>query len=251
MKVTMTHKIGFFDVDGDQTLRVQAAARFFQEMATLQALQVGAGADLLLGRGVMWFLNRLEMAFIRFPGLGEKLKITTWSRGFRHHMGFREYRLDTDQGPVAKGSAVWIFYDFIGKRIIKVPPDIKSLYPVCPEKGFETELRDWQPCGKIEPENEISISLRYGDFDVNGHVNNTHYLEFVETLFHKRLGPEKQRVQKVKIRFLREISPQVERIRTGWKKSGSLYQFNIDDPHDPGGIFADGEIIPMADPGIG
>lgn len=251
MKPTMTHKIGFFDIDGDQTLLVQAAARFFQEMAILHARQVGAGPDLLLDRGVIWFLHRLEMEFIRYPRMGEKLKITTWSRGFRHHMGFREYRLDTDQGPVAKGSAVWIFYDFIGKRIIKVPPDIGSLYRVCPEKEFETELKDWQPCGKIEPENEISITLRYGDFDVNGHVNNTQYLGFVETLFHKSLGPEKHRVRKVKIRFLREISPPVEKVRTGWKKSGSLYQFNIYDPHDPGGIFADGEIVPMPDPGSG
>ncbi len=243
MKIEQIHDIGFFDIGRDQILRVEAVARFFQEMATRHSIKVGAGPDLLLARGVIWFLNRLEIEFVRYPLLGEKLKIITWSRGFRHHMGLREYRIESEKGLVAKGSSVWIFFDFKNKKIIKVPADIESLYEFESEKGFEAELSDWKTCGKIEPEKEMSISLRYGDFDVNGHLNNTIYLGLVETLFHGTKGWENSKIRNLKIRFAREISTSVEGVHLGWEKAGDIYRFNIYDRGDR--IYADGQFTTM------
>ncbi len=246
MKLENVRKIDFFDIDPDQTLRVEAMARFFQEMATLHSIKVGAGPDILFSRGVTWFLNRLEIEVFRYPLLGEKLKITTWSRGFRHHMGLREYCIDSEKGLVAKGSSVWIFFDFKKKKIIKVPADIESLYQFDPEKGFEDELASWKTCGKLEPEKELTISLRYGDFDVNGHVNNTIYLGFIETLFHKTPALGNKRLRDVKIRFSREINRSVESVRIGYKNVDGHYQFNIYDPNDGNRLYADGEFTAMA-----
>ncbi len=245
MKVENSREIGFFDIDHEQTLRVEAVARFFQEMATLHSIKAGAGPDLLFSRGVIWFLNRLEIEFIRYPLLGEKLKITTWSRGFRHHMGLREYRIESEKGLVAKGSSVWIFFDFMRKKIIKVPVDIEPLYQSEPEKGFEAELANWKTCGKIEPEKEMAVSLRYGDFDVNGHVNNTIYLGLVESLFHNTLASGKNRIQNLKIRFAREINKPVEAVHVGWKQVDGLFLFNIYDPNGGNRIYADGEFTVM------
>lgn len=246
MKVENVRQIDFFDIDSDQSLRVEAVARYFQEIAILHSIKVGAGPDLLFSRGVIWFLNRLEIEVVRYPLLGEKLKITTWSRGFCHHTGLREYRIESEKGLVAKGSSVWIFFDFKKKKIMKVPADIESLYQFEPEKGFEDELANWKTCGRLEPEKERTISLRYGDFDVNGHVNNTIYLGLIETLFHKTLALGNKRLGNVKIRFAREISKSVESVRIGCKNVDGNYQFNIYDPNDGNRLYADGEFTSMA-----
>jgi acyl-ACP thioesterase len=245
MKIETVREINFFDIDSDQTLRVDAMARFFQEMATLHSIRVGAGPEVLFSRGVIWFLNRLEIQVVRYPLLGEKLKITTWSRGFRRHTGLREYCIESEKGLVAKGSSVWIFFDVHRKKIMKVPADIESLYQFEPEKGFEDELVNWKTCGKIEPEKEQTISLRYGDFDVNGHVNNTIYLGFIETLFHKTSDLRNKRLGNVKIRFAREISRSAESVLVGCNRVNGRYRFNIYDPNDGNRLYADGEFIAM------
>ncbi|MBT3175643.1 MAG: hypothetical protein HOG03_05415 [Desulfobacula sp.] len=242
MKIEKHHKINFFDIDHEFKLRIQSAARFFQEMAVLHSTKIGAGPDVLFEKGVVWLLNRLEIEFFRYPMLDEDIKLTTWSRGFKGYKGFREYHIHSSVGDIARGSGVWLFFDTKRKRISKVPAQISRLYAVEKEKWFEKEINDWQTCGIINPEKQIEISLRYSDFDVNGHVNNTIYLGFLETLYHKILNSNSKPIKNIKIRFCREIGRDKDKIRTGWYKNNGVYQCNI---FDGATLYADAEIIPM------
>ena len=242
MKIEKLHKIGFFDIDSQFKLRVQSAARLFQEMAMLHSTKIGAGPEVLFEKGVIWFLNRLEMEFFRYPVLGEDIKLTTWSRGFKGYKGFREYHIHSSHGDIARGSGVWLFYDFKRKRILKVPAQISRLYEIEKEKWFDKEIGDWQACGKIQPEQEMDISLRYSDFDVNGHVNNTIYLGFLETLYHNTINSNSRQIKNIKIRFNREIGRTKQSVQSGWKKADGLYHCNI---FDDSTLYADAQIIPM------
>jgi acyl-ACP thioesterase len=242
MKIEASHKIGFFDIDHQFKLRVQSAARFFQEMATFHSTKIGAGPDALFEKGVVWFLNRLEIQFFRYPILGEEIKITTWSRGFKRYKGFREYAIDSSKGQIARGSSVWLFFDLKRKRISKVPAQISQLYEIEQEKWFDKDIDDWKTCGKIQPEQHMDISLRYSDFDVNGHVNNTIYLGFLETLYHKTIKDDERAIKNIKIRFNREIPRTKKSVRAGWQRDGDVYNCNI---FDDSTLFADARIIPM------
>ena len=248
MKVSHTQPIGFFDIDYEKHLQLTAAARFFQDMATRHASLMGIGADVLFSRGFTWLLHRLEMDFCRYPVLGEEITVTTWSRGFKHHQGLREYLISSDSGIVARGTSVWIFFDFVNKRVKKVPLEIAAHYSFEPEAALETELREWQPCGKIEPEQETAISLRYGDFDQHFHVNNTVYLGFVETLFHTVPELSGRRIGNVKIRFCREIGRDTPGVVAATVRQDGRYLFNIRRQAglgDAGAVYADGEFSVM------
>lgn len=248
MKVSHTQPIGFFDIDYEKHLQLAAAARFCQDMATRHAAGLGIGANVLFSRGFTWLLHRLELDFCRYPVLGEEITITTWSRGFKHHQGYREYTISSDRGPVARGTSVWIFFDFVNKRIRKVPPDVSGHYTFEPEAVLETELREWRPCGRIEPEQETAISLRYGDFDQHFHVNNTVYLGFVETLFHTVPELSGKRIGNVKIRFCREIGRDTAGVVAAAARQDGRYLFNIrrqGGQGEDGTVYADGEFSPM------
>lgn len=242
MKIEKYHKIGFFDIDQYHKLRVQSVARFFQEIAVSHSTSVGAGPDVLSEKGVGWFLNRLEIEFFRYPVLGEDIKITTWSRGFKRYKAYRDYLIESPQGEIARGSSIWLFFDFNRKRISKVPVQISDLYEVDKEKYFDKEIDDWKACGRIDPEKQMDISLRYSDFDVNGHVNNTIYLGFLETLYHRTINSKAKPIKNIKIRFNREIGNARESIRSGWHKTNGVYQCNIFDDET---LYADAQIIPM------
>ncbi len=242
MRIVKHHKIGFFDIDQHHKLRIQSVARFFQEIAVFHSTSVGAGPDVLFEKGVGWFLNRLEIEFFRYPILGEDIKITTWSRGFKRYKAYRDYLIESSQGEIARGSSIWLFFDFNRKRISKVPVQISDLYEVDKEKYFDQEIDDWKTCGRIDPEEQIDITLRYSDFDVNGHVNNTIYLGFLETLYHQTINDKAKPIRNIKIRFNREIGKAKERIRSGWEKTNGVYQCNI---FDDATLYADAQIIPM------
>ncbi|MCP3872869.1 MAG: hypothetical protein GY699_06905 [Desulfobacteraceae bacterium] len=242
MKIEKKYTLGLFDVDSEFKLKIQSAARLFQEMATYHSTKIGAGPNVLFKMGVVWFLHRLEIEIFRYPLLGENLTMTTWSRGFKGFKGFREFNIQSSKGDIARGSSVWLFFNTKRKRISKVPDEISKLYEFESEKWFKKEINDHEFCGKIEPEKEIDISLRYSDFDVNGHVNNTVYLGFLETLYHKSINGNGELIKNIKIRFSKEIGSDRHSVRVGWQKNNGVYHCNI---FDNSTLYADAQMIPM------
>ncbi len=242
MKIEKNHTIGLFDVDHQFKLKVQSAAQFFQEMATFHSTQIGVGSNVLFEKGVIWILHRLEIEFFRYPKLGEEIQVVTWSRGFKGFKGYREYLIESAKGEIARGSSVWLFFDLKKKRISKVPAEISKHYTFEDDKWFDNEVDDWQACGKIKPEKQIAISLRYSDFDVIGHVNNTIYIGFLETLYHSITSSNSRPIRNIKIRFCREIDKTKKYIQAGWIKANGVYLCNI---FDESILFADAQIIPM------
>ncbi len=242
MKIEQEHRIGLFDIDYQFKPQVQSIARLFQECSTFHSDSVGAGTEFLIERGLIWFLNRIEIEFFRYPKLFEDVKVITWSRGFKRFKGFREYLMTSPAGDIARGTSVWIFFDVKRNRISKIPQDILDCYHNESEKWFADEIDAWKPCGKISPENQMDFSLRYSDFDVNGHVNNTIYFSFLETLYHQSIKGLAPPVKNVKIRYNSEIDQSKKSVRAGWQKSDGSYLFNI---FDDSNLYADGEITPM------
>jgi len=242
MKVDHPYTIGLFDIDHQFRLQAQSAMRFFQEISTHHSTVAGAGPEVLFQRGVVWFLHRLEVEFYRYPLVYEKIQMTTWSRGFKRFKGFREYLMSSDQGVIARGTSVWIFYDVNKNRISKIPADIMAGYGIDAQRGLDTEIDDWKPCGKISPDAQVEITLRHSDFDINGHVNNTVYFGFLETLYYQTLTTAAAPIKNIKIRYHQEIDKGINAVYAGWKQQEDFYQFNI---FDSTSLYADGEITPM------
>ncbi len=240
--IEKTHTIGFFDVDFKFNLTVEATARLFQDMATSHSSIIGAGQEFLFENGVVWFLHRLEMEFVKYPILGDEIQMSTWHRGFKRYKGFREYLMKSSDGePLVKGSSVWIFFDLKKNRISKIPEFISQQYESCDNKLFDSQIDAWKACGKINPESTVETDLRYSDFDINGHVNNTVYIGLLENLYHSALkGSDEIPIRNIKIRYNREIDRSKRTVLSAWEEKKNRYQCNIFDKKN---LYADGQII--------
>ena len=108
---------------------------------------------------------------------------------------------------------------------------------------FDSSPDEWNACGRINPETTIETDLRYSDFDINGHVNNTVYIGLLENLYHKTLdGSDKNQIKNIKVRYCREIDRTKHRVISGWEKEKNRYHCNIFDDKN---LYADGQIISM------
>ena len=247
MKVSRQHTIDFFDVAHDKTLRIEAMARFFQDMAILHSSRVGAGPDQLFPKGLVWFLHRLEVRVQHYPVLGDKVTLSTWSRAFRQYMGLREYTIESEQGIAVQASSVWVFFDFRKKRVTRAPEEMAAAYESESRAQFDDELYQWKPGKVTAPEVQIPAALRHGDYDINGHVNNTIYPGLVETLAYSgAMAPQESsggRLRHLKLRLGREIPLGTKGVQIGCSSIDRRNCFAVTGTDDPSVIHADGEFF--------
>lgn len=180
---TLRASVMFGDVDRDNLLALRGVFKLLQEAAIAHANHYDTGTGAMITRGESWVLNRMAVDIARYPGYGEPLRVETWSSGIRGFKGYRDFRVyDAQDRAIVAGSSLWIYVSVRTRAIIRVPREVAEHFPSSPDgvhcPGLET-LEFAEPAGptvKVVP-----VSLRYSDIDANAHVNNTAYLDLVQT----------------------------------------------------------------------
>ena len=222
MKEKFKHVITYGEVDTHLILRLDSLFELLQYAAVMHSENVGAGTRILLERGNTWVLGKIEIEILKLPALGEKIDLITWSLGANGFVATRDFEIPK----VAKATSIWYFIDIKRKRPLKIPQEIISkynsldLFPNFPDlknKKFCFEHQDFFSC---------NITLRYSDFDSNGHVNNTVYFNLLQTaLFmnYKFVPP----LAYISCHFIREITFDVESVDVDIYESGNEGSFRI------------------------
>ena len=102
----------------------------------------------------------------------------------------------------------------------------------------DVDIDRWKPVKDYAIDASIPLTTRFADFDPLGHVNNTMYFNYLETLVW-RCQPE-HRIGSLNIEFTREIDQEVQHIQTGLRKRDEGCDFKIfnDDK-----VFAAGDMV--------
>jgi len=185
----LSSSVAFGDVDRDNLLTLQGAFKLLQEAAIAHANLYDTGTDAMLTRGESWVLKRMAVAIDRYPRYSEALRVETWSTGIRGSVGNRDFRVDAADGQtVMRASSLWLYISVRAKAVVKVPPEIADRFPSRSADVFCPEL---QALAFDAPDSKaaasLPVSLRYSDVDANDHVNNTVYLDLLQTAL-SRLG---------------------------------------------------------------
>jgi acyl-ACP thioesterase len=237
-ELTLNTTVAYWDVDRDNLLGLPAVFKFLQEAAIRHADQFDAGTRAMATRGESWVLNRMAAAIHRYPRYEEQIRILTWSSGIRAFKGYRDFRVYCGEELVISASSLWLYVNMLTKSLIRVPEDVASTFPSRPGEEFRPEwekLRLAPPAGGSAP--ACRVSVRYSDFDGNGHVNNTAYFDILQTALARSGFPT--RPGTVEAQFLKEISPAVEWVDVRLERREKAIAFGIGTPD---GLFAQGQV---------
>ena len=80
-----------------------------------------------------------------YPGPGDSLKVTTWSRGFKGVRAFRDFSIVCNGRPVARCSSVWLRISLKNKRILKITPEMMAPYTQETETVVGHLLENFKP----------------------------------------------------------------------------------------------------------
>ncbi|NPA37145.1 MAG: hypothetical protein GXO47_09895 [Chlorobi bacterium] len=179
--------------------------------ALLDLLQSAAGehADLLhfgirdLNKGNdTWVLSRLRIEIDKWPTLENVVTLKTWPKGIERLFAVRNFTItDNKETTLIKASSYWIIIDRETKRP-KIPSDTfqNREYPDLPATDKKP---DKIPALKT-PEYSSTITVSKNEIDINGHVNNVWYGQWLINTLPENIKTEMQ-ISCFEINYLAEV----------------------------------------------
>lgn len=201
-----TYNIGYSDVDFTKGLKCSTLFGYFQDTAGEAADRLGAGIDVLTERyGVSWVLARMSVEFDRIPMWNESITVETWPHPPGRLEFERDFRVRDAQGNIiVKAVSNWVLID-INTRELKRSDTIEINYP----PFIEDHALDRKP-GRLKPSGPTEAVYRkfigYSDVDINGHINNSRYIDYIMDCLPVEIHREYRPVT-IDVHYMKETFP--------------------------------------------
>ena len=186
-----------------------------QETATAHCESVDLGRARTDERGVVWVVSRCRVEFVRPPRLNERCRVETFALPEKHLFYPRGHLFLNEAGETVGGAlSLWLLMDIATRRAVK-DDFVLGRLPVDQRPAPAKQPRTVRSAGEALLTGEFVPP--FTDFDVNGHVNNTKYMDWCWNA----LGMEALRGREIAafdVNYDSEILPG-ERIRTELRRA--------------------------------
>ncbi|MBQ7780378.1 MAG: hypothetical protein IJ404_07795 [Clostridia bacterium] len=166
------------DFDKFSKIKLSSVLDLFQDAAGQHAEALGVGFEAMLAHSYLWVLVRIKLQIISQPERYQKVLVKTWPLA-PHRLNYRrEYCIENEAGEkLIVGSSEWVIINSEKRTLVSDPdlyPFVDNFYP---EMNFEPRLmrvRDFDPT-----DGAYTVTPGFCELDVNNHVNNTKYANYV------------------------------------------------------------------------
>ncbi len=173
------HRIRAYETDLHGSLSIPSILNYLQEAAANHAHALGVSTYQIMPQNYTWVLSRLALRMDSHPRWGDPIHVYTWHSGFRGPFALRDF-IVTGRDHQCIGAAVsaWLVIDVKTRSPLRrVPSVLDKLKPADIEHPVDNAL------GKLQRseghDQEETFSVRYGDLDLNRHVNNVNYIGWI------------------------------------------------------------------------
>jgi medium-chain acyl-[acyl-carrier-protein] hydrolase len=173
---TQTYDVNTIVLDHQKRLSLVGMLNVLQDIAWMHASRLGWGYDDLITKGTIWVLSRQKLVITDWPVWEDKVTIHTWPRRSGSIVALREFEIRVGDKKVGECTTSWIVLDWNTRKVQKLDR-IMSDMPLRTEGMLEISAE------RIVPRNDLRevarFHVRNSDLDVNGHVNNTRYGQWI------------------------------------------------------------------------
>lgn len=160
-------------------LRPSMLLFFAQDAATSHCAHLGMDWNTMAAKGMFWAVTRTKVEIHRLPNHGEQITVETWPMTNTRVAYPRATEMYDENGELlVRMVSVWVLMD-IEKRSM-ILPGKSGLDFSGADRG--TELKPPAGLPVFQPEGVADRIVRYSDLDINGHLNNARYLDWVNDL---------------------------------------------------------------------
>jgi medium-chain acyl-[acyl-carrier-protein] hydrolase len=172
-----SYAIRSYEVNAGGRLSIPSLFNLLQDAASSHALKLGVSVPQLLAGNHTWVLSRIYLKVNQYPGWGDAIQVHTWPSGVRRVFALRDFDIRRDDCTIGSCISAWIIIDTAGRRPVRPTSFARQLNPVDRQHVLD------HPLGKLPvlktPQVEKRFNVRYRDLDINQHVNNVSYIEWL------------------------------------------------------------------------
>lgn len=202
-KLDRRYRLRTSDFDRYHKILPATLLDMFQDMAGEHADYIGVGYDSMNEKNFFWVLLRVKYEVIKMPKLYTDIVASTWPHEPKKSFFVRDYMISDESGDtLVIGSSQWGVVDLETRRII-APKNVKfGIDEYYPKSNFDYALRKLKDFEITEDMMSYEVLSGYTDIDINGHVNNIKYSNYIVNAI--RL-PEEEIIKEFQIDYRREV----------------------------------------------
>ena len=173
---TKKYYIGSNDIDRFLDLKLSSFFKMMQDIATEHAEVLHIGKADTLDKDLYWVITRVELDILKMPKYLQTVTLTTYPGDDLRFIFPRYFKLEDEEGNLLiKASSTWMVLSHKTHNVV--------LNPFNGFKAPTEHLEGEQPLpAKCADDKVIEVEkrkVRYSDTDLNGHLNNTKYIDYV------------------------------------------------------------------------
>lgn len=175
-------KVRTYECDAEGFAKMPSICNYLQEAASIHAGELGFSKSDFdqSGENITWVLTRLVVNMNVYPKWGDEVIVETFPRGGRRIAAWRDFTIKNGAGTVlGVATSEWMIINLASRKAAPVPQNVlscidDSVVPVLGPTPF-SKLRFPEDC----PSPIFSARAQKSHIDLNGHVNNVRYIEWM------------------------------------------------------------------------
>lgn len=239
-RFTGHHRVRLGDVSPNGRLRLDALARFVQDVSNDDTVDAGLEDDMA------WVVRRTVVEVHAEAVLREELELTTFCGGIGSRWAERRVSARGDQGAHIETATLWVHLDMDTGRPLKLPAQFHDLYAeAAGGRTIRARLHHDDPPAPTDAggPSPAPWPLRFTDFDVLDHVNNAVSWAAVEEERAPRRHLRAPVRAEVEYRAAVERGHEVARLAVD-HEGGGLSVWLVD-AADPGTVYSSARVFPL------
>lgn len=199
------YRVDVRDIDFTGRMKLSSMFLYFQDIAGEHAENLGMGRAMMETNGALWVLARARVDIIRYPLWKEEITIETWPQEPNRLEFMRDFFIKDSKGEIlVKAVSTWVIIDEKTRKIRKTESIFHGYPPTIKERALDCKLGRLKPNGKMDK--VYTREVRYSDIDLNEHLNNAKYIDFIMDAF-TIMEHKKYFVKSIEIDYSNEALP--------------------------------------------
>jgi len=176
-KFSTSRKVRLGDVTPKGRVRLDAVARYLQDIATDDSL------DGNYSEPHSWVVRRTAMWVTSFPKYLDKIELTTWCGALGSHWAERRTQIKCAGAVAIDAASLWVRVDFKTMKPVALSQDLIDLLSSATNgRKISSRLEIGRTLPELTSNNPTTQDwpIRFSDMDAVGHLNNAAYWEVLE-----------------------------------------------------------------------
>ena len=200
----MKMKIPFDMADMNGHIKLPDVILLSLQVSGMQSIELGVSDKTILEKhNLVWIITDYDIEVVRLPRFAEEITIETEALSYNRLFCYRRFTIYDEAGQeIIRMLATFVLMDRDSRKVHAVEPEIVAPY----QSDFDKKLIRGPKYEPLEEPVSKDYHVRFYDLDMNGHVNNSKYLDWIFEVmgadFLTQYIPKK-----INLKYVKEVRP--------------------------------------------